>query len=153
MTFTDQSIDAIQWAWSFGDSLFDTIPNPIHIYADYGTFNTELIVTNDVGCKDTTYKEIIVDDFITAYVPSAFTPNDDGKNDEFSVVGFSNGGYSMKIFNRWGELVYDTDNFNEGWDGKFKGELQPNGIYTYMAKFVLLNDKTFDIKGSITLLK
>jgi gliding motility-associated-like protein len=87
------------------------------------------------------------------YFPNAFSPNGDGANDYYQAFGTSPKFFRLKIFNRWGELVYDTDNFNEGWDGKFKGELQPNGIYTYMAKFVLLNDKTFDIKGSITLLK
>lgn len=153
VTFTDQSIDAIQWAWSFGDSLFDTIPNPIHIFADYGTFSTELIVTNDVGCKDTTYKEIIIDDFITAYVPSAFTPNDDGKNDEFSVVGFSNGGYSMKIFNRWGQVVFSSDSGYGVWTGKNNdGTKCPQGIYVYQIE-IAKDKKHRSVRGTVTLVR
>ena len=151
--FTDQSTDASQWAWNFGDSLVDSVPDPVHVFADHGTFNTELIVTNNVGCKDTAYKEIIIDDFITAYVPSAFTPNDDGKNDEFGVVGFSNGGYSMKIFNRWGQEVFATDSGFGKWSGKNSdGSKAPQGVYLYQIE-IAKDKKHRAIRGTVTLVR
>ncbi|MBK7389136.1 MAG: gliding motility-associated C-terminal domain-containing protein [Bacteroidetes bacterium] len=78
-------------------------------------------------------REIIIDDFITAYIPNSFTPNDDGINDQFGVTGFSNGGFSMQIFNRWGQTVFTSENSFQSWNGKtLSGKSAPQGIYTYL---------------------
>jgi gliding motility-associated-like protein len=70
----------------------------------------------------------------TLYVPSAFTPNGDGKNDTFKALGVV-ADYSMEIFNRWGERVFTTNNLQSGWDGNYKGVIQPNGMFVYLIRY------------------
>jgi len=74
------------------------------------------------------------------YVPNSFTPNGDGLNDEFIVKGTHILDFKMQVYNRWGELVFETDDYKNGWDGKFKGSNCPVGVY-----FVILN-----VKGTST---
>jgi gliding motility-associated-like protein len=90
------------------------------------------------------------DDF---YVPNAFSPNGDGNNDVLEVYGSGLATVKLKIFNRWGEKIFDSGNQWMGWDGTYKGQLQNPGVYTYYAEGVYLNGKVREKKGTITIIR
>jgi len=86
------------------------------------------------------------------YIPSAFTPNGDGKNDLFMVTGYVSD-YSIKIFNRWGESVFQSRSLLAGWDGTLKGKPQPSGGFVYYIKYKTSSGALKMQKGSITLIR
>jgi gliding motility-associated-like protein len=120
--FTNLSQFSTVYLWDFGDNQFDITENPIHIYADgANVYRVKLISSNNVGCKDSITKTIRVFQDIGIYVPNTFTPNRDEINQVFLPIltdGFVEETYHLTIFNRWGELVFETRDLNEGWDGK-----------------------------------
>jgi gliding motility-associated-like protein len=86
------------------------------------------------------------------HYPTAFTPNKDGLNDNFKVIGEYTAGLELKIFNRWGELMFITTDLNSpGWDGYYKGNLMPEGTYVFTAKIVDFAGRTFDRSGTVVL--
>lgn len=129
---TDQSaLDVISWSWDFGDGeSLQSIQNPEHTYADTGIYTITLVVMNSAGCIDTFQNDVIVLPDMFFYFPSAFTPNGDGKNDYFTAYGLGIDKYNMMIFNRWGNLVYQTDDMSRGWDGKTRsGDAAEEEVY------------------------
>jgi gliding motility-associated-like protein len=139
--FTDQTFPyATQWYWSFGDDSTSCLQNPSHYYDDIDSFLVRLIILNDQGCTDTAYRTIYINDYFTFYVPNAFTPNGDGKNEIFIPYGNPNcisaDDYSMYIYDRWGKLMFTTTDINQGWNGRMnnEGDLTTvvTGIYTYV---------------------
>lgn len=86
------------------------------------------------------------------FIPNSFTPNGDGKNDLFKAYGNIIAGINMKIFNQWGQLIYETSDVQSGWDGKQKGKLQPMGVYVYAIRVRLNNGEEVLRKGTVNLL-
>lgn len=131
--FTDMSAGANSWLWDFGD--FDTASyqNPVHEYSDTGTFTVMQVVINQFQCKDTIYKTVIIKTEYIIYIPNAFTPDGDGINDIFlpEGAGFTSEHYSLLIFDRWGDLVYETYNPNGFWDGYVNGTLAKQDVYVF----------------------
>lgn len=147
VTFTDLSSawptndSIINWIWNFGDgSPNENLPNVTHIYTDTGYFYVSLIVEGSNGCADTLVKLIHI---IGPVQPSnIFSPNGDGINDQFEIIGLI--GYpgitSINIFNRWGDLIYVSENYQNDWNGKnASGKPVPDGVYYY----VLTNKEWF----------
>jgi gliding motility-associated-like protein len=87
------------------------------------------------------------------FYPTAFTPNGDNLNDIFNVFGQFITSFEMKIFNRWGEMMYATDDLDKGWDGLYKGTLMPEGTYVFRASIKDQAGRTFDRSGTIVLLR
>ena len=85
--------------------------------------------------------------------PTAFTPNGDNLNDNFTVFGQYVVGFEMKIFNRWGELLFTTQNLQAGWDGTYRGKEMPEGTYTFIAHITDRAGRTFKRSGSVLLLR
>ncbi len=130
--FFNQSSGAVTYEWNFGDNSFDstsTDANPVHYYATDGTYTVTLISTNQEGCKDTTTQTLIVLPDFYFYFPNAFTPNSNGKNDLYMAYGVGIKSFRMRIFDRWGELIFETTDLYTGWDGTYKGKKLPGGIY------------------------
>ena len=155
--YANQSTGAISYLWKFGDgdSLFtlrrDTTVQ--HFFNATATFNSCLVAYNQYGCTDTFCVPIVARVVPALDVPNAFTPNGDGVNDKVQVLGFGIARMNWRIYNRWGQLIFSTTNRNEGWDGRYKGVLQPQEVYTY-ALDVEFSDGTKVTKtGDITLLK
>ncbi len=122
--------------------------------ADYTLYT--VIATDTNGCKaqDTVSAEVIED--YSAFTPNAFTPNGDGNNDYFEFFGNKSGlkYFSIMIFDRWGEKVYESDNAYFKWDGIYKGELVQPGVFVYVLKLVFINGHADKIhKGSITVIR
>jgi gliding motility-associated-like protein len=140
--FVDLSSDIINvWNWSFGDGDESSIQHPNHIYSDTGLFNVILEVENNFGCLDSVSSKIEIYPDYTMYIPNSFTPNKDGINDVFKPMGdgFFQRTYSFKIFDRWGEEIFYTANYEIGWDGTFKGAPVESSSFTYQVKAIDLN--------------
>ncbi|HVA98893.1 MAG TPA: PKD domain-containing protein, partial [Bacteroidia bacterium] len=121
--FTDHSTGGVsQWEWNFGDvtNAGSTLQNPSYAYSDTGYYNVQLIVTTNHGCIDSISKVVYVEGDFVLYVPNAFTPNGDGLNDVFQPKGsdIDPNNYNLTIFDRWGNLIFHTTNFSQGWDGR-----------------------------------
>ncbi|PZR28447.1 MAG: hypothetical protein DI535_06090 [Citrobacter freundii] len=106
------------------------------------------------GCLDTASIYVELEpggkDF---FIPNAFTPNNDGKNDTFRPYGSSIKSIEMRVFNQWGELVYETKDKSKGWDGTFKGKAQPVGVYPYGVKVTFLDNTTTTRRGTVNLVR
>ncbi|MCG2617058.1 gliding motility-associated C-terminal domain-containing protein [Terrimonas sp. NA20] len=106
------------------------------------------------GCLDTARLLVELEpggkDF---FIPNAFTPNNDGKNDTFKPYGSSIKSIEMRVFNQWGELVYQTTDVNKGWDGIYKGKAQPVGVYPYGVKVTFLDNTTVTKRGTVNLVR
>ncbi|MNY43485.1 hypothetical protein D3C86_1784470 [compost metagenome] len=117
----------------------------------------ELIVISDQGCRDTTYRIIVVKDQLIFYVPNTFTPDGDEYNNVFLPImtaGFSPATYEMYIYNRWGELIFESNDTQVGWDGTYHGSMVQTGLYTWVIRFKDdNNDEKYEYAGHINLLK
>jgi len=156
VNFLNNSIAATHYTWNFGDgdTLNETSQQPVsHIYNETGTFNTCLIAINDFGCQDTTCQPVVARITPLLDVPNAFTPNNDGINDKVFVRGFSISKLTWRIYNRWGQLVFETNDKTQGWDGTYKGSLQPNEVYHYVLSVQYTDNTKYEKKGDITLLR
>jgi gliding motility-associated-like protein len=140
VNFIDQSTDATKWQWSFSQNSDDTssLKNPNFIYPDTGCYPLQLIVTSQYGCADTLNSEICVEMEFEFYAPNTFTPNDDGINEIFHPygTGVSESDYEFMIFDRWGQEVFKTNRWGEGWNGKVKegGKLVQLGTYVWLVR-------------------
>lgn len=151
--FTNYSYNYNAFIWKFGDGETDTIEvDPYHFYQSLWEFTPCLEVENE-GCRDTICKEIYIDFIPLIGVPNAFSPNNDGYNDRIYVEGYGITKLNFKIYNRWGELVYEGTDQNEGWDGTYKSIMQEMEVYTYIVDALLLDGSNPILKGNITLLK
>ncbi len=152
--FQDLSIGASQWYWDFGDGSNSDIQNPTHSFQNSGNFSVSLYVENQWGCSDETSMTINILNNDIIYFPNAFTPNGDGINDYFGPYGmfWSSDGYDMKIFNRYGELIFFTTDLNTHWDGRHKrtGEIVQMGVYPYRVFIRSLSGKEFLFEGQVT---
>jgi len=154
--FIDLSFENIvAWDWKFGNFTTSNEQNPLIQFNDTGIVPTRLIVTATTGCKDTVENPIKVYPPFNFYVPSAFTPNEDGTNDMFGGVGEGFTSYDMKIFNRWGEIIFETNEYNKRWgltdrnqDIKF-----PSGVYVYKIKVATPTNEIKEYIGRVTLIK
>ncbi len=117
--------------------------------------NTQYIVTGltEHGCKAVDTINIIVNEETLLAVPNAFTPGS-GPNNEFKIIkrGIANLNY-FRIFNRWGNMVYESKNIDAGWDGSWKGEPQPFGVYVYSIQAVTSTGKVFNKSGNVTVIR
>ncbi len=113
-----------------------------------------LVAYSNEGCRaeDNVLVEVLYD--TQFWIPNAFTPNADDNNDVFKVYGKNIKTLDMKIFNRWGELIFESDNPDIGWDGTYKGAMQAPGVYVYTVSVTFINDSPSKTqKGSVMLLK
>jgi gliding motility-associated-like protein len=134
VSFIDLSTGASNWNWNFGEGSSSTNQNPIYQYPEDGDYSVVLLVTDDFGCIDSTTISFTINGDMDIWIPSSFTPNGDGINDVFkpSGNGYSLDGYQMVIYNRWGQQVFISTQFDKGWDGRVKGEeLDINAVFTY----------------------
>jgi gliding motility-associated-like protein len=118
-------------------------------------FYRYVIIANSVDGGDlkAVSNIILITKNVNLHYPTAFTPNDDELNDVFTVFGQYVKHFEMNIFNRWGELMFTTNNMDEGWNGKFKGNKMPEGAYTFVAKITDLAGRTFKRSGNLILLQ
>jgi len=155
--FTDLSIDAVQWFWNFNDIDNSFDQNPVYTFPDTGLQQVTLIVTHTSGCQDTLTQFIDVVPKVAYFLPNAFTPNFDSINDEFFGKGFFDGmeNFKMTIWNRWGELVFETSDYREGWNGRKLnvGKDSPQGVYVVVVTYTGPRGRDVELKGFATIVK
>lgn len=130
--------------------------NPAMIYQTQGGYAVTLITVSDKGCRDTITKAVMVGEDYGLYVPNAFTPNGDGINDVFFPKGFGIVKYELNIFDRWGERLFTTNKFEEGWPGNYTGRTQdivPNGVYVWQIRVLNVFGKSKELTGKVTVTK
>jgi gliding motility-associated-like protein len=145
------NITSYNWVPSMGLSCVDC-PNPVA--TPYGHVSEYyLTITYNGLCVASDSMQIIVENQSKPFIPNSFTPNGDGNNDVFEIYGENIKTVKLRVFNRWGELVYESTNQFKGWDGTYKGVLQNPGVYTYDAEIIFLDDTQVEKHGSVTLIR
>jgi len=154
--FTDLSIDAERWQWDFGQGA-SREQNPTYTFRDTGQQEIILIAYHENGCQDTAYARIDIEPISRYFLPNAFTPNNDTKNDEYLGVGTLDEilDFQMLIWDRWGELIFQTNDPFQGWNGKKNnvGKDEPNGVYVVLVTYTGPRGQSFEIKEYATLIR
>ena len=116
---------------------------------------TLIAVNSQNGCSDTISRVIEIQPEFFFYVPNAFTPDGDEFNNTFHAVGvgIAEHSYSMQIFDRWGELIFETNSIFDEWDGTYKGRIVPSGVYIYKIIAYTLRDEVKEFQGHVNLLR
>ncbi len=155
--FTDLSSGVNRWNWIFDKYGNTTAQNPAFTFPDTGIMKVTLIATHPLGCKDSLSKYLDFTPVTNWYMPNAFTPNGDGQNDGFLGKGYLEGitNFNMSIWNRWGELVFETSDPNEEWTGRKMnaGNMSPDGVYVYLVTFTGPRGQPHQFKGYATLVR
>ncbi len=155
--FTDYSRRAAAWNWKFGDYDSTIIQNPTYTFPDTGLVEVQLAITHYYGCVDTIVKLVDVQPRITYFLPNAFTPNNDTKNDEFKGGGYFRGikDFEMVIWDRYGGVVFETNDPNDGWNGRRNnsGDIAPNGVYVCIVRYTGPRGTPHEEKGFATLIR
>lgn len=160
ITFNNaSSSDVNYWNWNFGDgsSLLTGVSSPEHEFPKdtSGTYTVTLIVQNTNGCYDTVARPVIIDPEFTFFIPNAFSPNNDGINDTFYGSGVGIIGYDLWIFDRWGNMIFYSDQLTKGWDGKVNGGEANSQIDVYVWKVKLTDifNKKHNYIGTVTIVR
>lgn len=152
--FYDQSTNAYGYRWDFGDGSFSFEQNPENAYDGVGNYRVHLFVENEFQCSDTISKLIsVAPDQL--YPPNAFNPNSTSPENRvflLSTDAIESEGYLMRVFNRWGEEVFSSNDNTIGWDGRMKnGNFAPQGTYIWVLNYRDVTDVTREQKGTVTL--
>ncbi|MEM1219380.1 MAG: PKD domain-containing protein [Bacteroidota bacterium] len=157
VTFTDESIEASFWRWELGDFGISLEPSPTFVFPDTGLQQVLQIVTHESGCRDTA--AVILDIFpeVRYFLPNAFTPNGDGTNDGFRGEGVMEGAvnFRFQIWNRYGELVFESGDPFEAWNGtkRNSGEPAPAGVYVVVVRYTTPRGQEVELNGFATLIR
>ena len=153
INFFNNSTGAIRYLWDFSDGETSTEVEPRHTFNESKEYTVNLIAINEAGCSDTFPIVITAKVIPLLDVPNAFTPGKFGINGTVTVVGFGIGKIDWRIYNRWGQLIFHTTNRKQGWDGTYKGTVQPMDVYTYTLDVEFTDGKKYRKTGDITLLR
>lgn len=166
--FANYSQDADAFTWLFGDGNSSAEKNPQHLYESAGIYYPMLVAYTNDGCADTAISEVPVTAIIegSMEIPNAFTPSSSGPrstiydpmafdNEVFFPLlsGVSGSNYTLSIFNRWGELLFETNNANEGWNGYYRGKLCQQDVYVWKISGEYVTGERFTKVGDVTLIQ
>ena len=152
--FTNLSSINISYQWNFGDgTIIENLNNINHTYQFSGEYDVSLISLNEFGCVDTVIYQIIIDPGgFDLFIPNTFTPNNDEHNELFVIKGRYIIDFNIKIFNRWGKKIFESDNIEKYWDGRFKGKLVQQEKYTYLVTVLDINSDTHEFTGIVNVI-
>jgi len=154
LKLSDRSTGAINWQWTDGAMNQSSSNNVDFKYSDSATVRIILTVSNDEGCVDTDQQVIRINPVVILHFPNAFSPNGDLLNDILKPEGIERvASYHLVIFNRWGEIVFETKSSSEYWDGNFMGREMPAGVYPYYLELVDLPGNRVTKTGQVTLIR
>jgi gliding motility-associated-like protein len=158
-TFRDTSIGKLQtWNWNFGNGQTSNrqFPSPQHYaFAESNRqYPVQLIVTDSAGCADTTLSIIKAVSNCYIAVPSAFTPNHDGLNDYlYPLNAYKATNLTFKVYNRFGHIVFETNDWAKKWDGTINGTPQPAGTYVWTLNYTDANNQKVALQGTTVLIR
>lgn len=155
--FTDLSYGASSWHWFFGNLDESNAQHPTYIFPkEAGEYEVKLVVEGAEGCLDSIVRNLVIAEKYLAYIPNVFTPDGNNYNEAFRPYfsGIDIYNYKMSIYNRWGELIFVSQNAEIGWNGTYGGEIVPAGVYIYHIETAeIVSDKKIDYHGHVTVLK
>ncbi|MFD1551616.1 hypothetical protein DNU06_03070 [Putridiphycobacter roseus] len=154
--FNNLTINPTYWSWNFGDGYTANEYNTDHTYTTPGLYTITLTVANDNGCEDQYVVSLIVENEILLYVPNIFTPNQTGTNSLWNIelIGGDVYNFHLQIFNRWGEIIWESFDQTVGWNGKYNGELVQDGAYIWRINYGdIASDKKHTHTGHVSVLK
>jgi gliding motility-associated-like protein len=155
--FHDASEGAVDWYWNFGDGQQNTGAAEVsHLYSETGVYEVSLIVSDRNACRDTAKMNVRMEFPDIFFMPNAFTPNDDGLNDEFGPswrLPERISDFTMIIYNRWGEEIFESNDPAKGWDGRKNGQIAPDGVYTWLMFYKEDPGLKKEFTGQVSLLK
>lgn len=152
--------------WDFGDGNSSTDYNPIHLYSSVGIYDISLEAWSEHGCNNKLVRPAAVEVAGKGLIvfPNAFEPSMSGPNEGYFSLGEPEYNYvfhpvwegvslyRLEIFNRWGNLIYTSEDVNKGWDGYYQGNLSPQGVYVWKCTGTFSNGRVFNLVGDVTLL-
>ncbi|TNE78211.1 MAG: T9SS type B sorting domain-containing protein [Bacteroidetes bacterium] len=152
--FINQSQFAVSYKWDFGDGqgISEQI-SPTYTYSDTGLYPVRLEVYSDQNCSDVLVKDYRINEIYSCFIPNSFTPNGDNRNDVFGVTGTGIEQMHFAIYDRWGALVYESNQLDAGWNGRWNntGELLPIGTYVYKVNLLLYEGGRKNLEGTVLL--
>jgi gliding motility-associated-like protein len=151
--FENRSKNADNYTWNFGDNTGTSEVSPSHLFKRTGTFRVCLIARTLEGCADTICKDVSADVHTAIDIPTGFSPNGDGSNEILFVRGGAIETMNLKIFNRWGEKVFESNSLSQGWDGTYKGKPQEMDAYAYVLTATFIDGTSTIKKGNVTLVR
>jgi len=150
--FRDNSNEEVlisEWDLGDGTIIYDDL-SFWHTYNDIGSYTIRYYITNLYGCTDSVVKQLNINPNYSTFIPNSFTPNNDGDNDIFYPVSTGFNSYNMKIFDRWGGIIFDEDDL--AWDGNTNGKII-GGLYSYSITILDFKDKPFIYTGLVNLIR
>lgn len=137
------------------DVLFSNLVNPVFTIQNQNFTSIYLYVQNQYGCIDSISKNIITSDKVNIWVPNSFTPNEDGMNDVFKLETATDlDVFNFYIYNRWGQLIFESTNINYGWDGKYMNEYVKPDVYIWTLIYSGKNSKVSQRKeGTVNVIR
>lgn len=140
------------YVWAFENTVFSNIQNPNYHFLEEGFYRIQLKAINRI-CIDTASQLIYVFGSNNIYIPNAFTPNQNGLNEEFKVLYKNAKGAVLNIYNRWGQLIFTSNDVNKGWDGTFDGNPCQEDVYYYIVDYKTNDNEAKQLKGNFTLIR
>ncbi len=158
-TMVNGSQGGIYYEWNFGDGTSSDLFSPDHSYSsdEFRSFTASLLVTNQYGCTDIAYGTVYMEGGVIYYVPNTFTPDGNEMNAVFIPVfssGLDSSDFDLQIYNRWGEVIFESKDPLTGWDGTYMNQSSPEGMYTWRIEFkVSESSERRIIHGHLNLLR
>ncbi|MFM7637588.1 MAG: PKD domain-containing protein, partial [Crocinitomicaceae bacterium] len=161
VSFFNTSSGAVSYQWLFGDGESSSAIEPTHTYSTslQTGYIATLITTSQAGCTDTTSSPIQYEEQLIFYIPNSFTPDADEHNQLFTPVftsGFAPNNFEMTIYNRWGELIFESRDHTKGWDGSYgvKGGVVQAGLYSWIIRYKPKDtDEKLIVNGFVNVLR
>lgn len=154
ISVTDQSVFATTCQIFWGDSSLSNSCDTVHTYSVPGNYSVMQVVVNDLGCRDTAYSNVIIQPEFLFWIPNAFTPDENSLNDTFKPVIYGVRNYKFLIFDRWGNIIFQTSDTSQGWNGFYKKQLCKSDTYVYKVSFLDNVQNDFhQFIGRVTLLQ
>jgi len=153
--FIDGSSGSNSWLWNTGDGFTTNIRDFYHTYSNLvaQNYHVTLIVSNASGCIDSASMEVVIYPEMKIYIPNAFTPVNTGLNNVFKAYGEGIVKFEMFIYNRWGQMMFSSQNIDIGWDGNYINKEAPSGVYVYCVYYKDFLGKEYNKTGSLTLIR
>jgi gliding motility-associated-like protein len=153
VNFVNQTVTPGFFYWNFGDGDTSTVYSPTHLYPDVGVYDVQLVTIDLRGCVDTTLVPIEIKPTSNIYIPNAFTPNGDTRNDYFKVYSYNVVSMEVQIYDRWGIKIVEWKDPLGFWDGKVNGSPAQSDTYVYRVSTIDVNDMKEVHVGHVSLVR
>jgi gliding motility-associated-like protein len=153
INISNQSIQSTYYTWSFNNDSLTNVADLVYPVSDTGAYYFQLLAVNQYGCRDSSDVTIVVNPGFAIFFPDAFTPNDNGNNDKYMPKGYGIKEYELLIFDRWGNMVFKSNDMTVGWDGTYKNNLPFRDVYVYKCRIRDIKGDPHYYYGHITLVQ